>query len=433
MNILITNFHSIKNKGDLGIVLGLMDGLKVVNKSFNFAIIGRNIEERSWWESRGVKFFLPLLKLPKYKKGRWFSSLTNKASAMLFFGNYYLSLAVLRFPRLAFWYYKDSEEMLKTLTAYNRSAIIISKGGSFFREPEYRVNILPVGIMSHLHQLLTGLMLKKAVILSAQSFGPINNPYSKLIMRRALLNFKLITTRETDSKAFLNNKLKISKNVVLAGDLAFLLKIKEVESEDNKILHKIVKDKKNGHICVGLTVRSWSEQKQFRSYVDSLAAFINEYAVRGFRFYLMPQSIGPSESEDDRIIFKKILEALPDDIKFQVRVVNNDLKVNELLGLYGRMDYFVATRLHSAIFALLSGVPVMAIGYEPKTAGVFKDLDLNRFVLDIRNFSPEIIKRTFETLLKTPKDIFSSAGSRAVILSKKNIEAILAVINLSAN
>jgi colanic acid/amylovoran biosynthesis protein len=431
MNILITNFHSIKNKGDLGIVLGLIGGLKAVNRRFRFSVIGRNINDRGWWESSGVEFFLPLLDLPKFNQGKWFYSLTNKAGAIFFFGKYYISLALLNFPRLAYWYYSGSGEALKTLDAYKKCDVIISKGGSFFREPECRINILPVGIMSHLHQLIVGAKFKKNVILSAQSFGPINNLYSKFIMRRAMRRFPLITVRETDSMSFLKNQLSLYKNVILTGDSAFLLKMSDEGSGKNKAFYGAIEDKKNGHICVGLTVRSWSKKKDFQVYISSLISFINEYTLRGFRFYLMPQSVGPSFSEDDRIISKKIYNALDDNAKARVRIIEDELEMDDLLRLYSKMDYFIATRLHSSIFALLGGVSVMAIGYEPKTAGIFKDLDLSQLILDIRRFSPEILRDAFENLINTPKLTFLSARSKAIMLSKKNIEVILNIININ--
>ena len=370
MKILITNHHAKENKGDLAIILGLMEGLKKKNKNIKFSIIGRYIDEREWWAKRGVGFFVPVLSTPK--KGRW--------RAIRFVIRYHISLCLLNWPIVATWFY--SPEKIKTLKAYQDADLVISKGGSFFREPEYKINFFPIGIMGHLHQLILARKFKKPIVLLAQSFGPINNPYSRYIISKLFKKCDLITTRDTESETFLRQRLNISKNLFSAGDLAFLLDGQREPVRADAVTQSITENKRKGYKCIGLTVRSWSDQKEFESYIASINSLLARGSEENLCFYFMPQVVGPYK-EDDRRVSNMIWNNLPSPIKDKTMVIEKELEIGELLNLYGQMDYFVATRLHSAVFSILNNVPVMAIGYEPKTIAIFNDLNIRDFFFDI--------------------------------------------------
>lgn len=420
MFVLITNFHSLDNKGDLGIVLGLMDGLLAKCPTIKFGVVGRDLTERAWWEERGVQFFVRPLALHTQKG--LFSGFINKFLAVIFIGEYFISLSLIKFnwwQKLIYW----AEEKRKTLEAFSHADLIISKGGSFFREPGYYRNILPIGILGHLHQIRLGLALGKKVILAGQSFGPINNPWSRFLLARAFKQCNLITVRESDSEKFLRENLNLDSNVKLAGDTAFLL---ESKPKDFGILgDKIRKTKNNNQLCVGLTVRSWSNKKEFLNYLTSLSKFVADSSAH---FFIMPQVLGPSLVEDDRIVARTLVEKLPEFARDRVTIVDLNMDPAELLGLYGQMDFYLATRLHSSIFALLSAVPVMAIGYEPKTIGIFKDLGLVKFVIDIRDISFSQVKKVYSVLVSTSQTLFVESRQKAIKAAGVTIDSIYNII-----
>ena len=62
-----------------------------------------------------------------------------------------------------------------------------------------------------------------------------------------------------------------------------------------------------------------------------------------------------------------------------------------LKAAYGHVDMLLGTRLHSNIFALSEGVPIVAIGYQYKTRGVLRMLGLERWMLDIEQVSEETL------------------------------------------
>ena len=81
---------------------------------------------------------------------------------------------------------------------------------------------------------------------------------------------------------------------------------------------------------------------------------------------------------------------LADKYKSNVTVFTDNYQSGELKYLYSHMDYFIATRLHSSIFAIGEGVPSLVIAYHgTKAQGIFHNIDLDEWVVnDYETYSP---------------------------------------------
>jgi len=69
-----------------------------------------------------------------------------------------------------------------------------------------------------------------------------------------------------------------------------------------------------------------------------------------------------------------------------------------LKACYGQMDAFVATRLHSGIYAIGMAVPTLFIGYLTKTQGMVRSLQIEDDFLDISVLSEASFGEKLETL-----------------------------------
>jgi colanic acid/amylovoran biosynthesis protein len=127
------------------------------------------------------------------------------------------------------------------------------------------------------------------------------------------------------------------------------------------------------------------------SYEDAIQAAIRSFlaSLQG-RVVLFAQVQGPTTAEDDRVSARRVLANL-DDLAGQVVLVDRWVPPPVLKAAYGEMDLFLGTRLHSNIFALTEGVPVLAIGYQYKTRGVMRLLELEDWVLDIDSVTRETL------------------------------------------
>jgi polysaccharide pyruvyl transferase WcaK-like protein len=81
-----------------------------------------------------------------------------------------------------------------------------------------------------------------------------------------------------------------------------------------------------------------------------------------------------------------------------VILVNEPLSPELLKGLYGLMDLFVATRLHSGIFAVGMRVPTLLIEYLAKTRGLAESMGLEEWRLDLAEISDQLLWNRLEAL-----------------------------------
>jgi colanic acid/amylovoran biosynthesis protein len=84
------------------------------------------------------------------------------------------------------------------------------------------------------------------------------------------------------------------------------------------------------------------------------------------------------------------------------------------------MDIFIGTRMHSNVFALSEGVPLVAIEYRFKTRGIMQMLGLERWVVDIEQVDGpgliEILEAAWmerDTLRKTIRQMMPSITEQA--------------------
>src|SRR5262249_55616855 len=101
---------------------------------------------------------------------------------------------------------------------------------------------------------------------------------------------------------------------------------------------------------------------------------------------------------DDRPISQRLVDKIA---SFATLVSTSDLSApEELSGLYGQMDAFIASRMHSAIFAMCARVPTIGLAYQPKTTGTWQLLGLADWVFDIDRFLPGELESLLRKMLK---------------------------------
>jgi polysaccharide pyruvyl transferase WcaK-like protein len=108
----------------------------------------------------------------------------------------------------------------------------------------------------------------------------------------------------------------------------------------------------------------------------------------GAQVVLVPMALRPED--DDRIVLGRLQTALGHDPR--IRLIEDYASPAALLEHFRGFDFFVAMRFHSAVFAMLAGVPLVAIDYDSqggKTAGLMQAMGLSEYVLNIADATPE--------------------------------------------
>ncbi len=151
-----------------------------------------------------------------------------------------------------------------------------------------------------------------------------------------------------------------------------------------------------------MTIINWGAQNKIfdlqTEYEDACTQAIKYFveAIKG-RVIIFPQVYGPLASQDDRIPAHRILEQLT-HLKGEVTVIDQPIPAGLLKSIYGWMDIFIGTRMHSNIFALSQGVPIIAIGYLHKTEGIARMVDVEEWVIDIKNMKGVVLQEKLAEL-----------------------------------
>ena len=113
--------------------------------------------------------------------------------------------------------------------------------------------------------------------------------------------------------------------------------------------------------------------------------------------FLLPQCWGPSPIEDDRVPARRVKKLLA-NLGDAVILVEHPLPPERLKSVFGQMDIFLGTRMHSNIFSLSQNVPIIAIQYNHKTGGIAQMAGIEKWVVDINRLNDKVLVQKMELL-----------------------------------
>ena len=137
-----------------------------------------------------------------------------------------------------------------------------------------------------------------------------------------------------------------------------------------------------------------------QAYEDACCdALVRAHETVKARIEVFVQCTGPSVDQDDRAVSRRMLERL------QARgceVVLHDgfADARAIREAYRRLDCLVASRMHAAVLALTAGVPVVLIGYQPKSCGMMNLFGLPEYCCDIHAIDTSLLFGLVSALLR---------------------------------
>lgn len=330
-----------------------------------------------------------------FRDNTWVSLCLAARAVFDFARSLYVMLTCRHFPwlsRLAL-----SADQRNTLQTLSRASLYIVKGGGFIYS--YKGITGYYYLYYQLFRFVVAHALGVPIVVLPNSFGPFENPVTPAFARLVLDRCKAIACRELRSAQTLRT-LGIRESLVkVIPDMGWALRPEyDVVAEE----FRRFRDSKRPARLVGITVRPWrfpghaSPEKAWRAYVESMREFLLWLNQAGYVAVLFSHSIGPHDHEDDRVAILEIVQGIDQ----ACHVVSGDFSPGQLKAMYGLVDFFVGTRMHSAIFALGMGVPAIAISYQgPKAPGIMSDCGLSEFVLDISDIQASALIERFLSLV----------------------------------
>lgn len=280
------------------------------------------------------------------------------------------------------------------LSAYVEADIIVSCPGNIFAT----LGRIGMPFFASAYTVAYVLMMGKPLYVLPQSIGPLKRWWERRLVRYLYSRARLVFVREPVSFRLAQEIGLDSSRLRLVPDLAWAYPHASLR-EAVVLLNKWVGRWERP--LLGVTVinrlirqigdEEWDQYE--RSIAYALSRFLEKY---GGTVIFFPQVIGPTEKEDDRIAAYRIVSQMKD--LNRVIIVSESVRPSVLKAVYGLTDIFIATRMHSAIFAISMEVPTLLIGYLHKMRGLAEMLSLEDWFIELKEISEISLWEKIDTL-----------------------------------
>ncbi len=357
---LIINAYSYRNFGDAAIMLGTA---LLLHEARVRAVISSRYHEddRSFYGPRGIEVIDAVL--PLAPLGKKPSSLRRRLGAspgMLklgLLGALVATGAPLRVRR------RLARSWFPVLRTLNSDDYVVMAGGGYLYSGRRRINFSLVHAVAQVH------LCRWAgvhVVSMPQSVGPVTGRLDRWLIRSMRsLPLVLREVRSSDGLALPQ---------VCAPDVALMLGPADSERRSFDVI-VVVMD--------WIWARAGRSAADLTSYIERLARVVDLLADEGLTVALAGHSLLPEEHQDDFAVARRVAGSA----RAQVSVLLLT-DVDEALRAYTKTRVVIGTRLHSVLLALACGVPALALGYQPKSAGCLAQIGWPH-VQDVESFTPQ--------------------------------------------
>lgn len=214
--------------------------------------------------------------------------------------------------------------------------------------------------------------------------GPLASPDAQRFTRLSFGRASSATVRDEGSLQLLESIGVESANVLVSADPAWSLD-PAPEGTAASILdleHAVT----GGTATIGVAVRPWGDNEWVSDLASALDRLIDELDAR---VIFLPFQESPYSHENDANAALEVSRRM-DRIE-RTSIVRGGYLPSERLALLQATDLTIGMRLHSAIFALRTGRPTVALAYDPKVTATMEQVGLGDQVVDLGNLTTDRI------------------------------------------
>jgi colanic acid/amylovoran biosynthesis protein len=286
-----------------------------------------------------------------------------------------------------------TKQELDGVSKFIASDVILSKGGSYITTQNKSLR-QSLSLFTMLYPFFLAKRYKKKMYIFSQSLGPVVGVFNQWLMKKALLGIEKIYLRESLCiERYLEvQDLKRHVPIEVIPDTAFYLK-----NEGKLATHSILIDTKKFNVGLTLVDHAFKyitnpnlKREKIKNYKNTIIETI-KYLIdeQDAYIHIFPQVISEnSHLGHSDVKISKEVEAIFKNLNLGSRVIyhHGDFNPMQLKSMYGCMDLFIGTRLHSVIFALSMNVPSINIAYHGTKSqgilGAIKGFEENVILID---------------------------------------------------
>ncbi|MFT4050809.1 MAG: polysaccharide pyruvyl transferase family protein [Microbacterium sp.] len=269
--------------------------------------------------------------------------------------------------------------------------LLVSSGGTYLVDHyNFEARVL---------ELRLAAALGKPVVLWTQSMGPFDSERARAQISRIAPTVDAVFFRDARSERAWNGAVPQRPPGAVVADSVFALEIPSRGGSSGR--------------RAALSVREWSRgvdsgEYSMEQYESAMRAAARRLEELGWSTTALSTCQGvPSYAYDDSEEAARIFASTAVEIDHDFHSPRALLE--ELRGY----DLVVTTRMHLAILAMISRVPVIAIAYEFKTLELFESLGLGHLVRRIEEVTPEWIADAVTRVVDAPQMALLSDGTIA--------------------
>ncbi len=303
----------------------------------------------------------------------------------------------------------------EVINAYNNGDVVVSAGGGYLTD-NY------VSLWNKLCGFDVAAILKKPLVIYAQSIGPFRTDEGRRAMCRVLRRAALVMVRDRSSfdEAL---TLGVAKDKLhLMADAGFALPVvvdgfpeEEISGAGKRALN------------VGMSVRTYefpdrrSERNTLMAAYRKAMARLCEHLIarRGARLTFISTCQGIAGYADDSAVAAEIIADIQPELRAQITLERGHFDPLTLKRRLGRFDIFIGTRMHSIVLASLSHVPCCGIACEQKTEDLLADLGLRQFLLFAEDATPEKYIEVVNKLVDARAEVRRALEQRVPSLTRR--------------
>lgn len=281
----------------------------------------------------------------------------------------------------------------RTISLIEESDLILWKGKNFRGRNSLFFEVYRVLI--RLFMPLVCLALGKKIACISASIWPLNFSLTRRMLRAVLRRCIHVSVRESKSLEEANKLLAGvpgAPQVHLFPDLSFAL-LRDMQKKPPTSESK--------PRTVAFTIVDWSEDgAEIRArYKNSISALMDDLAdTYSASIQIVPQVIKEWESAEG--IVSEILNTVKPSTRERITTPKPAHSVESMVEIYRGVDYLVATRMHSAIFALSIGTPVLAVPYDAGAKwNILEDIGCKPYMLPYQTVTTPLLLQTFQQLM----------------------------------
>jgi len=292
-----------------------------------------------------------------------------------------------------------------------RTKLLLTGGGSVIQD------------LTSTHSLIYYLWVIKTArrfgvknMLYANGIGPIRNTANIKRMHKELNKVELITLREETSRRLLEEHKVTEPKIIVTVDPVFSLPLPDFDNARTELTTLGIEP--GQFFCIAL--RAWRHNPP--GFEEHVARFA-DYVAQQYSYTVLFISMQPSL---DTEIAKKTMALM----KQPAVLLESPRNMDSIRGIVGLSAFTLAMRLHTLIYAINQGVPVIGLVYDPKVQGLMETINQPFYTTVEETEADMLIDFADEILsnIEVISDQVRKAGQAAQVLAEQNADLCIELL-----